>query len=107
MANNKIQISFDRRARKEYLKLPNIVRTNFDDLFDELAEVGYLGMPHVRKLKGYELFEFRVKVGTIWRAIYAYVLGEEIILLVFFNKKSQKTPHKEIIKAIKRLNYYK
>lgn len=104
MMNKKIY--YDRRARKEYLKLPPKVQNEFDILIEQVKLKGFLGEPNCKKLSPYILFELRVNTGTIWRCFYAEVSYNEILLLSFFQKKSQKTPRNEIKKAIKRLNYY-
>ncbi|HCR81633.1 MAG TPA: hypothetical protein DIV47_04145 [Candidatus Pacebacteria bacterium] len=43
---------------------------------------------------------------TQWRAIYAYLPKNIIIILTFFAKKTQKTPKREIELAIKRRRKY-
>lgn len=50
------------------------------------------------------LFEIRVKaLEGIGRAFFCYQVGNEIIILHSFIKKTQKTPKKEIDIAIKRM----
>jgi phage-related protein len=58
-------------------------------------------MPFSRKLTN-GLYELRGKGKLKIRIIYAYK-NKEYILLHIFNKKSQKTPPKEIETALKRL----
>ena len=48
-----------------------------------------------------ELFEIRVTRGGIYRGFYAYLRGRYIVILHFFQKKTQKTPKSEIEKALK------
>jgi len=55
-----------------------------------------LGMPHSRAL-GEGLFELRVKaVEGSARVFYCTLIGEKIVILHHFIKKSQKIPLKEI-----------
>ena len=55
-----------------------------------------LGMPHSRAL-GEGLFELRVKaVEGSARVFYGTLIGEKIVILHHFIKKSQKIPLKEI-----------
>lgn len=72
-------------------------------LFDDLAYNGYLEYTDGRKLLGYDLFEIRVKHIDIYRCIYCYH-DKNILLLSLFKKKTQKTPKREIEKAIRRRN---
>ena len=53
------------------------------------------------------LYEARIKLGTnIWRVFCFFDKGKLAILLNGFTKKSQKTPKKEIHKAIILMNSY-
>ncbi len=99
------QIIFDKRARKELGKFSRVVRNKFIALLEVLEETGVLEEPFAKKIhhkKG--LFEIRVKHRGQYRVIYAYLLKNQIIVLSAFQKKMQKTPLKEIDKAIKRLD---
>ncbi|MBU0974233.1 type II toxin-antitoxin system RelE/ParE family toxin [Patescibacteria group bacterium] len=81
------------------------VRAKFNDLFEILSKEGKLEMPFAKKI-GNELLEIRVKHRGQWRAIYAYILKNQVIILSAFQKKTQKTPKKELTKALKRLKRY-
>ena len=53
------------------------------------------------------LYEARVKLGSnIWRVFCFFDKGKLVILLNGFTKKTQKTPKKEINKAIKLTQSY-
>ncbi len=53
------------------------------------------------------LYEARIKLGSdIWRVFCFFDQGKLVILLNGFTKKSQKTPRKEIDKAIRLMNMY-
>ncbi|WP_426430083.1 type II toxin-antitoxin system RelE/ParE family toxin [Winogradskyella sp. HB-48] len=55
------------------------------------------------------LYEARIKLGSnIWRVFCFFDKGKLVILLNGFQKKSQKTPRKEIDKALNLMeSYYK
>lgn len=53
------------------------------------------------------LYEARIQVGTnIWRVFCFFDSGRLVILLNGFQKKKQKTPKKEIEKAIRLMSEY-
>jgi len=53
------------------------------------------------------LYEARIKLGSnIWRVFCFFDKGKLVILLNGFTKKTQKTPKKEINKAINLMNSY-
>ena len=53
------------------------------------------------------LYEARIKLGSnIWRVFCFFDQGKLVILLNGFTKKSQKTPKKEIDKAVDLMNSY-
>lgn len=56
-----------------------------------------------------ELYEARIQLGSdIWRVFCFFDQGKLVILLNGFVKKTQKTPRKEIDKALALMNsYYK
>jgi len=53
------------------------------------------------------LFEARIKLGSnIWRVFCFFDKGKLVILLNGFVKKTQKTPKKEIDKAVRLMKEY-
>lgn len=53
------------------------------------------------------LFEARIKLGSnIWRVFCFFDKGKLVILLNGFIKKTQKTPKKEIDKAVRLMKEY-
>ena len=63
----------------------------------------HLGMPFTRSL-GQGLFEIRVKGREgLGRAFFCTVVGQQIIILHAFIKKSRKTPRHELVIARRRL----
>lgn len=95
------------RADKELSKFPRVVQLKFKGWFELLESSGKLEKPFAKKLSGQvNLFELRVKYKGQWRATYAYIIGNKIIILAAFVKKTQKTPQKELNKSHKRLADY-
>jgi phage-related protein len=88
-------------AQKEIKKLKREIREEFYQSFKELHSLGKLEYPKGKKLKNYDLFEIRIQDQGAYRGIYCYYKNIIVILSVF-QKKSQKTPQKEIEKAVKR-----
>jgi len=70
------------------------------DLIEELPRVPETYLRHIENTKG--LFEIRVEQGTdIFRIFCFFDYGQLVVLANGFQKKTQKTPKKEIEKAIK------
>ena len=103
----KKKISIDKRALNEFNAFPINIQADFEYLIKKLEYEGKLLIPEGKKLKNSELFEMRVKLEGAWRGFYAYLGFDEIILLSFFQKKSNTIPFKELKKAINRLKVYK
>ncbi|GAA0893933.1 type II toxin-antitoxin system RelE/ParE family toxin [Fulvivirga kasyanovii] len=62
-------------------------------------------LKHLTNTEG--LYEARIQLGSnIWRVFCFFDNGQLVILLNGFQKKSQKTPKKEIDKAIKLKKQY-
>ena len=62
--------------------------------------------PLVKHLEG-KLWELRrASDGDIYRLLYFFFSGRKIVIVHGFQKKSQKTPRKEIELAYKRMNDY-
>ena len=63
---------------------------------------------YLKKLQGTDgLYETRFALGSsIWRVFCFFDKGHLVILLNGFQKKSQKTPKKEIDKAVKLMKDY-
>jgi len=109
MAQSSCKIVYiESNAQKELLTFPATTRKAFVVLIKELSSFGTLQYPESRKLSGYDLFEMRVRNNGIYRCIYSYN-KDNIVLLSAFKKKTQKTPLREIQKAINRkikISYY-
>ncbi len=62
-----------------------------------------LGMPHTRAM-GEGLFELRLKAEEgVARVFYCTLIGQRIVMLHQFIKKSEKTPRKELEIARRRM----
>ena len=62
--------------------------------------------PLVRPIAG-KLWELRIEQRTnIYRVFYFFYTGKQIVLLHAFQKKTQKTPNREIQIAQKRMSEY-
>lgn len=76
--------------------------TKIYKLVERLETEGRLLFPHARKLEGYKgLWEMRVlsQRGAV-RIFYVYWEHDTILLVSGFMKKSQKTPTRELEKAV-------
>jgi phage-related protein len=90
------------------LALPDGLLARYLRLTDMMQEFGAnLGMPHTRAM-GESLFELRVKSKEgIARVFFCTVIGQRIVMLHGFIKKSEKTPLKELKLARLRLSEVK
>jgi len=98
-------VVYDRGALKELKKFNDSVRKDFVGLVETLSTEGRLNFPEGKRINR-ELFEIRVKRGGEYRSIYAYIFGDKIIILLFFQKKTQRTPLKIIKTSMQRLQKY-
>lgn len=70
------------------------------ELVEELERVPETYLKHIESTNG--LYEIRVKTGrNIFRVFCFFDKGKLIVLTTGFQKKTQKTPKKEINKALK------
>lgn len=93
------------RPVKEFIKsLSSSTIAKVTSTINLLEQYGpLLNMPHSKKVIG-EIYELRIRGREEVRIFYAF-RGNKIILLHAFQKKSQKTPAKEIKLALVRLKY--
>lgn len=85
------------KLQQEILNLPRGMLSRYLRYVDLMMKHGStLGMPHSRAL-GEGLFELRVKAAEgSARVFYGSLIGEKIVILHHFIKKSQKIPLTEI-----------
>lgn len=97
-------IYYNSKVEKIILSLPDGLLARYLRLTDLLLDFGpNLGLPHTKSMKK-GLFELRVKGKEgIARVFFCTKVGNKIIILHSFVKKSQKTPEKEIKIAQKRM----
>ena len=84
--------------------LPDDIRSRFVRISNLLEQFGphNVGMPHIRSL-GDKLWEIRASGRDgIARGIYIVATRKSIVVLHVFIKKTQKTPSRSILIAIKR-----
>lgn len=99
------KVYIDGNAERELRKLTEDAQEKFEAYFIILRKEGKLGFPDARKIRS-SLFEIRVKHEGEYRGFYAYIGKKEIIILHIFQKKTQKTPIKNIEVAERRLSRY-
>lgn len=95
---------YNERVRKEVLAMPAGIVADYVRLTDAMALHGAdLRMPHSRAM-GSGLFELRPKGPEgIGRVFYCTQVGQTIVVLHSFVKKTQVTPDAEMRLARKRL----
>ncbi len=96
------------KVEKETLDFPAGILADLLHILEVIKELGpNLGKPHTAAM-GDGLFEIRAKGREgIGRSLFAIAVGQEVVILHSFVKKSQKTPKKELDKAKKRLKELK
>lgn len=99
------EVFYDKNALKELREFNAGVQREFQAYIAILASEGKLESPEAKKITK-ELFELRVAQNGIYRGFYAYLRGQYIVILHFFQKKTQKTPLKNIKLAQQRLKKY-
>ena len=89
---------------QEIEALPLDMQARFVRLAERIAQVGLerLGQPDVKHLKD-KLWEMRLKGRDgIARALYVTVVGQRVVVVRVFIKKTRKTPKAEIELALRR-----
>ncbi len=93
----------------DFYKTLNInVKSKFQYVFELIKQVNMVPKKFLAPITGYEgLFEIRVEYqSNIYRVFCCFDKGKLIVLFNGFQKKSQKTPKKEIEKAMKLKDEY-
>src|SRR5580692_6905679 len=91
-------------VRAEIRELPSDLRARFVRLGERISQVGleFMREPHVKHLEG-KLWELRMTGRDgIARALYVTAIGQRVIVVRAFKKKTQKTPRSEIELALQR-----
>jgi phage-related protein len=88
---------YSQEVQDEIVSLPVTLQARYIALTNRMLEYGpHLGLPHTDAFGG-GLFELRLKgVEGITRVFFCTMVGQEIVMLHSFVKKTQKTPEKEL-----------
>ncbi|SHM37001.1 Phage derived protein Gp49-like [Cyclobacterium lianum] len=98
------QDHFENFLKKQTVKVQNKIYKVIEAI-ETLERVPKTYLQPIKTKKG--LFEARIQLGSnIWRVFCFFDEGQLVILLNGFQKKSQKTPPKEIEKASKLMDQY-
>lgn len=92
-------------VEREIAELPADMQARLIRIVELIESFGLQGLrePHVKHLTG-KLWEIRLSGRSgIGRVIYVTAIGQQIVLLRAFIKKTQKTPAREIELAMLRL----
>lgn len=90
---------------KEFDSLPHDIKAKFLHLAALIEDMGLLSLrePYVKHIQG-KIWELRVKAATgIGRGLYCTVQGRRVVVLRYFQKKTDKTPRQELSLATQRL----
>jgi len=84
-------------------ELPEKVKVKIDEVFYILVVLQRIPVKFLSHITGYDgLYEVRIAYGSnIYRISCCFDEGNLIVLFDGFQKKSQKTPQEEIVKALK------
>jgi phage-related protein len=95
---------FTESVQDEILAMPAGFLGRYLRYSDRMEVLGSdLGLPHTRAM-GEGLFELRLKAAEgIARVFYCTLLGRKIVVLHQFIKKTDKTPHRELETARRRM----
>jgi len=99
---------YSKGIQDDILNLPVTLQARYIGLTDRMMEHGpLLGLPHTDAFGG-GLFELRLKGAEgIARVFFCTMLGQKIVMLHSFIKKTQKTPEKELKIAKQRMKEIK
>jgi phage-related protein len=98
------QDHFENFLKKQTEKVQNKIYKVIEAI-ETLARVPENYLKHIKTKQG--LYEARIQLGSnIWRVFCFFDDGQLVILLNGFQKKTQKTPQKEIDKASKLMDAY-
>jgi phage-related protein len=99
---------FSQAVQEDIMNLPVTLQARYIGLTDRMMVHGpHSGLPHTDAFGG-GLFELRLKgVEGIARVFFCTMIGQEIVMLHSFVKKTQKTPDKELRIAKERMKELK
>jgi len=101
-------IYYSQEVQDDIMTLPATLQARYIGLTNRMLEFGpHLGLPHTDAFGG-GLFELRLKGAEgIARVFFCTMVGQEIVMLHSFIKKTQKTPEKELKLAKQRMKEIK
>ena len=89
---------------KDFLDDRPFVKVKAFRILSHIIEYGLnVAIPHIKKLTGTSLWEIRILGQDNVRILYATKADKKILLLHAFEKKTDKTPSREIRTALERL----
>ena len=90
------------------LKQPKKVQDKIYKIIEAIETLERIPANYLKLIQGTKgLYETRIQLGSnIWRVFCFFDHGKLVILLNGFAKKTQKTPRREIEKAISLMNSY-
>ena len=94
----------DETVAEELAALPEDMRARYLRIVRLIAEIGleFLGEQYVKHLRE-KLWEMRLRGRDgISRALYVTAVGQRVVVVRVFTKKTQKTPGSEIELALRR-----
>jgi phage-related protein len=99
---------YSETVQQDIMRLPYSLAGRYVALTKRMVEAGAnLGEPHTQAM-GSGLFELRLKGAEgIARVFYCTLVGQRIVMLHSFVKKTQKTPAKELTLAKNRMKEIK
>ena len=108
-----IKLKFSFYDHKEFVQFLNqLFYKDRDKLLLTINNIETMGIPIASRMKwtkklGNNLYEIRSKRSTnIQRCLYFQVIDNQYVVTNAFTKKTNKTPRREIRKAINRRNQY-
>ncbi len=101
-------VYYNQKVEHDILNLPEGLLARYLRLTDLMSEFGAnLGLPHTKSVGG-GLLEMRVKGSEgIARVFFCTKIGEKIVILHSYIKKTQKIPKRELKVAISRMEEVK
>ena len=87
-----------RQVREFIATQPPGIQAEYVKLVERIETDGYLIEPFGKKLDR-NLFEMRLRRGRQVRVVYFYHMGNRVIGVLAFVKKTQQTPGRELVQA--------
>ncbi|AXJ00183.1 Phage-related protein [Cyclonatronum proteinivorum] len=101
-------IAYERHFEDFLLAQPEKVQDKIFKVIEAIETLERIPANYLKFIHGTKgLYEARIQLGSnIWRVFCFFDQGKLVILLNGFVKKTQKTPRKEIDKALRLMNKY-